>query len=134
MSCALCSQLAIVPGCGRGRGEVQLKVGQRRVTAPHATRVTAAAGAAMLGRNHEAVRSKFPVVKFSILRLTLCLRLARWTRFPLCGVQGGCLCGDYYWARLQTPHYTLHSVYSTPAQPATYTHSDRLDTCYHYLR
>ena len=73
MSCALCSQLAIVPGCGRGRGEggeVQLKVGQRRVTAPHATRVTAAAGA-LLGRNHEAVRSKFQVVKFSILRLTL---------------------------------------------------------------
>ena len=54
-----------------GRGEVQLKVGQRRVTAPHATRVTAAAAGALLGRNHEAVRSKFKVVKFSILRLTL---------------------------------------------------------------
>ena len=134
MSCALCSQLAIVPGCGGGGGEVQLKVGQRRVTAPHATRVTGAAAGAMLGRNHEAVRSKFQVVKFSILRLTLCLRLARWTRFPLCGVQGGCLCSVETITGPDSRHHIIHYTASTPAQPATYTHSDRLDTWYHYLR
>ena len=71
----LCFVLAAChcPGVREGEGgEVQLKVGQRRVTAPHATQVTGAA-VALLGGNHEAVRSKFQAVRFSILRLTLYL-------------------------------------------------------------
>ena len=75
----LCFVLAAChcPGVREGEGgEVQLKVGQRRVTAPHATRVTGAAAGAMLGRNHEAVKSKFPAVRFSIFSLTLYLLAA----------------------------------------------------------